>query len=271
MDDIARYNKERWEALSAAKVAFSRPRLDLDATSARKLVDPYDVMGDVNGKNVLCLASGGGQQSAAFALLGAKVTVFDLSDTQLERDRTALTHYGLDARLIQGDMRDLSSLDEQYFDLVWHAFSINFIPDSGAVFDQVAWVIRLGGQYRMEWHNPFLVDADAATWTGAGYRINRPYGDGEIVVENTTWEFEDDQSQVQKVEGPREFNHTLSTVMNGLATRGFNLMGLWETTYDDLDPHAEPGTWAHMVQVLPPMLVLWAKFQEQSKPDALKG
>ena len=39
--------------------------------------------------DVLCLAAGGGQQSVAFALLGANVTVFDLSETQLEHDRLA--------------------------------------------------------------------------------------------------------------------------------------------------------------------------------------
>jgi hypothetical protein len=30
MDDIARYNKERWEELAKANVIFSRPWLDLD-------------------------------------------------------------------------------------------------------------------------------------------------------------------------------------------------------------------------------------------------
>lgn len=259
MDEIARYNKERWEALAAANITFSRPLLDLNADSARKLVDPFGVMDGVMGKNVLCLGSGGGQQSAAFALLGAHVTVVDIAETQLERDRIALAHYGLSATLTQGDMRDLSSLGDNTFDLVWHAFSINFVPDSGVVFDQVRRVLRPGGQYRMEWHNPFLVDADAATWTGAGYRLKRPYGDGEIVPDDNSWEFEDGDKNVHTVEGPREFNHTLSTILNGLIKRGFNLLGLWETTFDDLDPNAEPGSWAHMQQVLPPMLVLWSQ------------
>ena len=61
MDDIARYNKERWEELAKAKVRFSRAALDLDEASARALVDPEGIMGDVTGKNVLCLAGGGGQ------------------------------------------------------------------------------------------------------------------------------------------------------------------------------------------------------------------
>ena len=91
MDDIARYNKERWEELARANVGFSRPYLDLDLTSAREAVDPEGMIDTFAGKDVLCLAGGGGQQSAAFALLGAKVTVLDLCETQLERDREGST------------------------------------------------------------------------------------------------------------------------------------------------------------------------------------
>src|SRR5688572_29413116 len=108
MDELARFNKERWEALAEADISFSRPALDLDEAAARGLLDPHGVMGGVAGKDVLCLASGGGRQSAAFGLLGARVTVYDLSETQLSRDAEAAAHYGLRIDAIQGDMRDLA-------------------------------------------------------------------------------------------------------------------------------------------------------------------
>ncbi|MET0647531.1 MAG: class I SAM-dependent methyltransferase [Pyrinomonadaceae bacterium] len=57
---------------------------------------------------MLCLAGGGGRESACFALLGAAVTVFDLSPEQLERDRLAAAHYGTHVETVRGDMRDLS-------------------------------------------------------------------------------------------------------------------------------------------------------------------
>ncbi|WP_431900498.1 hypothetical protein [Nonomuraea sp. bgisy101] len=34
-DDVHRYNKDRWEALAEANALFTRPRLDLDAVTAR--------------------------------------------------------------------------------------------------------------------------------------------------------------------------------------------------------------------------------------------
>jgi len=80
-DDIAEYNKARWEELAQYGVDCSRPLLDLDEVSAREVVDPHGMMGDAKGRQVLCLAAGGGQQSAAFALLGADVSVIDISQT----------------------------------------------------------------------------------------------------------------------------------------------------------------------------------------------
>jgi SAM-dependent methyltransferase len=259
MDELHRYNKERWEELAAANVEYARPLFDLNPESARATVDPYGVMGEVHGKDVLCLASGGGQQSAAFAVLGANVSVLDFSENQLARDRQALAHYGAQARLVQGDMRDLSMFDAASFDLVWHAFSINFVPDSGQVFDQVTRVLRAGGLYRMQWHNPFSIDTDEGDWTGKGYLIKHPYADGEIQFSNPDWVISYDDGTTRSVEGPREFNHTLSTVVNGLIGRGFVLKGLWEEPAPM--SNAAPGTWGHLKAYAPLWLTIWARYQ----------
>lgn len=257
MDDLIRFNKERWDALAAAGVAYSRPLLDLTPEAARRVLDPYGVMEKVAGQRVLCLGSGGGQQSAAFALLGADVTVFDLSETQLERDRAALAHYGLSARLVQGDMRDLSVFDAAAFDLVFHPYSINFVPDTAPVFDGVRRVLRPGGLYRLDWHNPFVKSMDERDWNGAGYLLKTRYGDGEVVFDDSHWEIYKDDGTVRRVEGPREFNHKLSTVLNGLIGRGFTLLGLWEEVGQDMN--AAPGTWEHFITIAPPYFALWAR------------
>ncbi len=116
MDEIAKYNRERWQALADADALFTRPNLDLTPASAREFLDAEGMLGEVAGKEVLCLASGGGQQSAAFALLGANVTVYDLSEAQLERDKQAAAHYHIAIKTVQGDMRDLSALLSASFD-----------------------------------------------------------------------------------------------------------------------------------------------------------
>ena len=138
MDDIARYNMTRWDAMVRAGAVFTRPWLDLTVESAREWVDSEGRLGEMAGQRVLCLAGGGGQQSAAFGLLGAEVTIFDLSAAQLERGQQAAAHYHLTVKTEQGDMRDLSRFAPAAFDLVYHPYSLNFVPDARVVFREVA-------------------------------------------------------------------------------------------------------------------------------------
>ncbi len=263
MDELARYNKERWEDLAEAGVVFSRPALDLDEASARRMLDPHGLLGSAEGKSVLCLASGGGQQSAAFGLLGADVTVFDLSETQLARDREAAAHYGLTFKTVQGDMRDLSSFGADAFDVVWHPHSIKFVPDVRGVFAEVARVLRPGGLYQLDCPNPFVAGLDERDWNGEGYPLRLPYVDGaEVVCADTRWEVWDGEGNRRMVEGPKEFRHTLSTLVNGLVENGFIILGLWEDLCEDAA--APPGSWEHFKRIAPPGFALWATH----RPDA---
>ena len=136
MDQWVAFNRERWEELSALNVGYAVPWLTLDRESARRAIDPEGELRplvSMDNLDVLCLAASGGQQSAAFGILGARVTVFDLSENQLSKDRLAARHYGFPIETIQGDMQDLSVLRPEAFDLVWLAHAINFVPDARGV------------------------------------------------------------------------------------------------------------------------------------------
>ena len=55
---------------------------------------PHEWLPNLPGKDVLCLASGGGQQGPILAAAGARVTVFDLSPKQLASDRLVAEREG---------------------------------------------------------------------------------------------------------------------------------------------------------------------------------
>ena len=95
MDAISKTNRARWNDLARANVEYSRPFLNFTVKDAENYVYRHGILSNIAGKQVLCLASGGGQDSVAFGLLGANVTVLDLSDMQLHRDRLAADHHGL--------------------------------------------------------------------------------------------------------------------------------------------------------------------------------
>ena len=263
VDEISRYNMGRWNELAEAGIQYTIPYLDLDESSARELVDPDGVIGDLGGRDVLCLAGGGGQQSAAFCILGANVTVFDLSGVQLERDRQAAQHYGLDVCAIQGDMRDLSAFDDNSFDAVWHGHSINFVPDAREVFRQVVRVLRPGGIYHLSCANPYFQNVELEDWKGDGYRLWDRYVDGELEIADPHWRFVDPNGADHRVRGPREFRHTLATLLNGMIEVGLNVIKLREFSEYDPDAELEPGTWEHFNSIAPPYLTFWAVYRPQ--------
>ncbi|MFZ6026156.1 MAG: methyltransferase domain-containing protein [Chloroflexota bacterium] len=259
MDEISARNRQRWNALANARVEYSIPFLDFTPEQAYQYVGRHGILQDVRGKSVLCLASGGGQDSAAFGLLGANVTVFDLSDVQLERDRQAAGHHGYNLVARQGDMRDLSCFPTDAFDVVWQVYSINFVPAVAPVFGEVARVLKPGGVYFLQFANPFVVAVED-TWNGHAYPLRRPYLDGEDISQYfPDWDVAQPDGSLVKLAGPHEFRHTLSTVLNALVQRNFIFLGLWEWIRRDADP--EPGSWPHFTQIAPPYLETFWRLQ----------
>ncbi len=263
MDELAEYNRERWEALARANVEWSQPFTDLDPATAQRLLDPHGLLGDCRDKAVLCLASGGGQQSAAFGLLGARVTVLDLSDTQLARDREMAHKYGFKLRAEQGDMRDLSRFHADTFDVVWQPFSINFVPQVAPVFEEVARVIRTGGRYYVEAANPFtFYSVDQEAWDGLAYPLKFAYCDGQEITQLAPawshWDVEGVDGHQVKILGPKEFRHNLATIVNTLSRSGFVIQGLWEELTQN--EAAEPGSWEHFKSLAPPWFKLWTLY-----------
>ncbi|HLK61205.1 MAG TPA: class I SAM-dependent methyltransferase [Chthonomonadaceae bacterium] len=262
MDEVARYNRERWQALADADALFTRPALHLTTDSAREYVDPEGLFGDLAGKDVLCLAGGGGQQSGAFALLGARVTVFDLSEAQLARDRQVAAHYRREIITIQGDMRDLSPLAPTSFDLVFQPYSLGFVPDARVVFAQVARVLRPGGIYYFAIANPFYSGLSEADWNGEGYTLQSPYVDGaQITVPDCGWVYAGGRQERPAVPECREYRQTLSKLLNSLIERGFVLMRLSDSKHLTPDPEAPPGTWPHLIAIAPLWLAFWLRYQ----------
>lgn len=260
MDDVSQYNVARWNALAEANALFTRPLLDLDADSARQRVDPEGLLGEVSGKAVLLLAGGGGQQSAAFALLGANVTVLDISEKQLERDQLAAAHYGFAVKTYQGDMRDLSPVGDTTFDMVYQPYSLNFVPDARQVFAGVAAVLRPGGLYHFMCANPFASGLTEHSWNGEGYSLHQPYQQGtKLVYQDSDWVY--DRAKDGQIQGPQEFRQTLSTVLNGLVEQKFTLLHMKEIVADAVDLNAEPGTWDHFTAIMPPWLAFWTIYQ----------
>lgn len=233
------HNRRAWNAESLAGGRWSMP-VDGDTIARARQGEwaviltprravPRDWFGDIVGKRVLCLASGGGQQVPVLAAAGADVISFDLSDEQLRKDAQVCAREGLKARLVQGDMADLSCFDDGSFDLVFHPASNLFVPDVEVVWRECFRVLAPAGRLLSGFMNPdvYLFDHDAAETSGVltvTYRL--PYADTTSLGP---------QALRHKLEAnaPLEFGHSLSTQIGGQLKAGFLLGGLYEDHWMD--------------------------------------
>jgi len=177
----------------------------------------------LKGRDVLCLASGGGQQGPILAAAGATVTVFDNSPRQLEADRMVAAREALTITTVQGDMADLSMFPDESFDLIVHPVSNCFAPDVRPVWAEAYRVLRRGGALLAGFNNPvvYIFDLELAEQGRLEVKNALPYSDLTSMTE------EERQRYIQSGE-PLEFSHTLEDQIGGQLDAGFLLAGLYE-------------------------------------------
>jgi SAM-dependent methyltransferase len=190
---------------------------------------PRDWFPPLAGVDLLCLASGGGQQGPVLAAVGARVTVFDNSPRQLARDREVALRDGLSIETVEGDMRDLSVFADATFGLVFHPCSNGFVPDVLPVWREAFRVLRRGGLLLAGFINPayFIFDDAAATDRGElVVRHSIPYSDLESLTEEERRRYTDQDE-------PLSFGHSLEDQIGGQLRAGFVLTGFMEDSLPD--------------------------------------
>ena len=189
---------------------------------------------DLFGAEVLCLASGGGQQGPVLSAAGATVTVLDNSPRQLDRDREVAAREGLDVRTVLGDIRDLSVFPDDSFDVVFHPVSNVFCPDLAPVWQESFRVLRVGGILMAGFMNPDIFIFDVAAQEERGeltVRYQLPF---------TTLDLSASERQRSYGTGPIEYSHSLTSQIGGQLAAGFVL------THLDEAPHHAGATARYM-------------------------
>jgi SAM-dependent methyltransferase len=192
--------------------------------------------GDLHGTEILCLASGGGQQGPVLAAAGANVTVFDNSPRQLQQDEMVAKRDGLTLRTVVGDMRDLSAFGEATFDLVFHPASNLFCPDLRPVWRECFRVLRPGGSLLAGFMNPDLYIFDPEAEDSRGELIVKyslPYSD---MADRTS----EERERFPGKDAALEYSHTMTEQINGQLEAGFILVEFVEA------PHHMSITARHM-------------------------
>ena len=148
MNPYIKLNQDRWnnvqntytEPLTHEELEEARKHpISVALTIGKKV--PQEWFEKANGKKILGLACGGGQQGPVFAAKGYDVTIMDFSTSQLQRDEMVAKREGLKINTVQGDMTKPFPFEDETFDIVFNPVSNVYIEDLENMYKEAARVL----------------------------------------------------------------------------------------------------------------------------------
>ena len=217
---IDRWVEEGWEwgipITHEEFVAAQNGKWDVLLTPTKPV--PHTWFGELKGKKVLGLASGGGQQMPIFSALGADCTVLDYSSKQLESEHMVAQREGYDIRIIRADMTKPLPFPDAEFDLIFHPVSNCYVEKVEPIFAECFRVLKKGG----------------ILLCGLGNEINYLVDENETVISNempfnplTNDRY---KKQLEEEDCGMQFSHTIEEQLGGQLKAGFVLTDIFGDT-----------------------------------------
>ena len=217
---IDRWVEEGWAwgvpVTHAQYAAAQRGEWDVPLTPTKPV--PHAWFGELKGKRVLGLASGGGQQIPIFAALGAACTVLDYSEKQLESERMVAAREGYAVEIVRADMTKPLPFADGSFDLVFHPVSNCYVEKVEPIFKECYRVLKPGGVLLGGYDN------------GVNYLVNE---DETAIVNRLPFNPLQDPEQMRQLRDSDcgvQFSHTMEEQLGGQLEAGFTLTALYEDT-----------------------------------------
>ncbi|MBN1500114.1 MAG: class I SAM-dependent methyltransferase [Spirochaetes bacterium] len=231
--DILRHNSMSWDNEVEQKTEWTVPatceqieesrkgNIQIKITPVKSV--PQEWIGNVSGKKILCLASGGGQQGPVLSAAGAEVTVLDNSPRQLQQDMETAERENLKIKTVLGDMRNLEIFSSESFNMIINPASIHFIEDVQPVWSECSRVLLKGGKLLTGAVNPLIYIFDYSDLQNRNKLIKYSIPHSDIDT------FTDRQKKNYiKNKIPFEFGHSLEDVIKGQIDFGFSINGFYE-------------------------------------------
>lgn len=186
---------------------------------------PKSWFGDLKGKRVLGLASGGGQQMPVFAALGAKCTVLDYSIEQLNSEKLVSEREDYDIEIVRADMTQPLPFADETFDLIFHPVSNCYVKDVQHVWNECARILKKGGRLL----------------SGLDNGLNYAFNEEQTALENVLPfdPLSDEKLMQQCIENGDgvQFSHTIEEQIGGQLRAGLTLRDV----YGDIWPGCKLG------------------------------
>ena len=179
---------------------------------------PHEWFGEMRGKKLLGLASGGGQQIPIFSALGAECTVLDYSDRQLKSEEEVSKREGYQVEIIKADMTKPLPFDDESFDIIFHPVSNCYVEKVEPIFKECYRILKKGGI--------LLCGLD----TGINYIVDTRE---EKIINSLPFNpliNENNRKQLKEEDAGIQFSHSLTEQIGGQLKAGFILTDIEEDT-----------------------------------------
>ena len=220
-ETIDRWIREGWEwgvpIDHETYAAALRGEWDVVLTPTKPV--PHAWFGELRGKRVLGLASGGGQQMPIFAALGALCTVLDYSEEQLNSERLVARREGYEIAVVKADMTKPLPFPDGSFDLIFHPVSNCYVEEVEPIWRECWRVLKPGGVLLAGLDNGinYLFDGEDETRVVDSLPFNPLKNPAQM-------------SQLRQSDSGVQFSHTLEEQLGGQLRAGFRLTDLYEDT-----------------------------------------
>ena len=221
-ETIDRWVRDGWEwGQPITHEEFSRAKAgtwDVKLTPVRSV--PHVWFGGIDGKKILGLASGGGQQIPIFAALGAECTVLDNSCEQLASEKMVSEREGYDVEIVRADMTKPLPFPDECFDLIFHPVANCYVKDVRPIWRECFRVLKPGD----------------ILLAGMDNSINYLFADEDETVVSNSLPFDplsepEHMRQMRESDSGVQFSHTLEEQIGGQLEAGFRLTDI----YDDIN------------------------------------
>ena len=179
---------------------------------------PHEWFGELKGKKILGLASGGGQQMPVFSALGAVCTVLDYSPLQLESERLVAEREGYDIRIIRGDMTKPLPFEDGEFDMIFHPVANCYVEEVRPIWKECFRVLKRGG---------YLL-------SGTDHYVNYIVDGEEKQIVNklpfNPLKNPEQRKLLEEDDAGIQFSHSLEEQIGGQLEAGFTMLALYEDT-----------------------------------------
>lgn len=219
-ETIDRWVREGWEwgkpIDHATYVRAQEGDWDVKLTPVK--VVPHGWFGDLHGKKILGLASGGGQQMPIFTAQGAECTVLDFSRAQLASEEALAKREGYCIDTICADMTKPLPFPDNTFDIIFHPVANCFVEEVEPIWRECYRVLKPKGELLAGCDigiNYIVDDAERSIVNGLPFNP----------LTNATL-----RRQLEKEDAGMQFSHTFEEQVNGQLEAGFRLLALYEDT-----------------------------------------